>query len=129
MWRLSTVLITRFVDAIRLDSTQRNSPLSIAEYARDEIRVLKELTWHYVIVQHELASGQRGQQRIIESLFDILVDAAHSRSQWKLFPASIQEQLQLHNRPQSIIRTVTDYIASMTEKEAVRQFQALTGSG
>jgi len=73
---------------------QDYSPVSIAEYAKDEIRVLKELTWHYVIVRHELATPQRGQQRIIESLFNILLEAAHSRNHWKLFPAALQERLE-----------------------------------
>ncbi len=50
IWQLSTVLISRFVEAIRLVPNQLHSPVIIEEYARDEIRVLKELTWHYVIL-------------------------------------------------------------------------------
>ena len=96
--------------------------------AKEEIRVLKELTWHYVIVRHELASGQRGQQKIIESLFDILLDAANSSKQWKLLPASPQERFKEDSGREAIVRSVTDYIASMTEKDAIRQFRALTGA-
>ncbi len=129
IWQLSTVLISRFVDAIKLKTEQGQSPVSIAEYAKDEIRVLKELTWHYVIVRHELATGQRGQQKVIESLFSIFLDAANSKTQWKLFPISIQEQLKADHSHMNVVRTVTDHIASMTEKEAVRQFQTLTGAG
>jgi dGTPase len=127
IWQLSTVLISRFVDAIRLQTGNPASPVSIAQYARDEIRVLKELTWHFVIVRHELATPQRGQQRIIESIFDILLEAAHSRKQWKLFPAALQERLAEDSGRMAIVRTVTDHIASMTEKEATRQFRILTG--
>ena len=57
VWQLSTVLISRFVEAIRLQTGQEHSSVSIDQYARDQIRVLKELTWHYVIVHHELATG------------------------------------------------------------------------
>ncbi len=129
IWQLSTVLISRFVEAICLRPDQEESPVHIEGYARDEIRVLKELTWHYVILHHELATGQRGQQRIIEGLFDTLSDAANSRSHWKLFPVNVQERLQDSGTDKaSVVRVVTDYIASMTEKEAARQFRALNGA-
>jgi dGTPase len=129
MWQLSTFLISRFVDAIRLQTGQASSPVRIDQYARDEIRVLKELTWHYVIVHHELATGQHGQQQIIETLFTTLLDAAHGKHHWKLFPAAIQERLDENSSSEAIVRTVTDYIASMTEKEATRQFRTLSGIG
>ena len=128
IWRLSTVLISRFVDAIRLRA-DRGCPVHVEDYARDEIRVLKELTWHYVILHHELATGQHGQQRIIEGLFDTLTDAASSKDRWKLFPLNVQEQLdEARTRRSSPIRIVSDYIASMTEKEATRQFRSLIGA-
>jgi dGTPase len=129
VWQLSTVLISRFVDAIRLQAGQEHSPVSIDQYAKDEIRVLKELTWHYVIVHHELATGQHGQQRIVETLFTILLDAAQSKNHWKLFPAALQERLGEDSSDAATVRTVTDYIASMTEKEAWRQFRTLSGTG
>jgi dGTPase len=129
LWQLSTVLISRFVEAIRLHTGQDRGSVSIDDYAKDEIRVLKELTWHYVIVHHELATGQHGQQRIIQDLFDILLGAAQSKSQWKLFPLALQERLEEDNSAAAIVRTVTDYIASMTEKEAVRQSRILSGTG
>jgi dGTPase len=128
IWQLSTVLISRFADAIRLRTGQDESPVSIDQYAKDQIRVLKELTWHYVILHHELATGQHGQQRIIETLFTTLLDAAHSRKQWKLFPVSLQERLEEHRSDPAIVRIVTDHLASMTEKEASRQFRALSGA-
>jgi dGTPase len=128
MWQFSTVLISRFVEAIHLQTGQDHSPVTIDQYAKDEIRVLKELTWHYVIVRHELATGQHGQRRIIESLFDALLEAAQSKKEWRLFPAAVQERLEEDNNRASIVRTVTDYIASMTEKEAIRQFRILSGT-
>ncbi len=129
IWQLSTVLISRFADAIRLQPGQLQSPVSIEQYAKDEIRVLKELTWHYVIVHHELATGQHGQQRMIETLYTTLLDAAHSKPRWSLFPASVQERLDEAGKSDAAtVRVVTDYIASMTEKEAARQFRTLTGA-
>ena len=129
IWQLSTVLISRFVEAIRLQTGQDHSPVRIDEYAQDQIRVLKELTWHYVIVHHELATGQHGQQRIIETLFTTLLDAAQSRNRWKLFPAALQERLAEDSSDAATVRTVTDYVAAMTEKEAGRQFRRLSGVG
>lgn len=122
LWQLSTFFISRFVEAIRLQPGKGASPIAIEEYARDEIRALKELTWHYVIIQHELATGQHGQKHIIEVLFNTLLDAAHDKSKWKLFPTAIQERIEQDSGDTALVRTVTDHIASMTEKEAVRQF-------
>ena len=41
VWQFSTVLISRFVDAIRLQTDQGYSPVIIDQYVKDEIRVLK----------------------------------------------------------------------------------------
>jgi dGTPase len=129
LWRLSTVLISRFVEAIRLRTDPGEPPVHIEEYAKDEIRVLKELTWHYVILRHELAADQRGQQRIVEGLFDILSEAARNEKEWKLFPFDVKERLAgARAQGLSLTRVVTDYISSMTEKEAGRQFRALNGA-
>jgi dGTPase len=128
IWQLSSFLISRFVEAIRLQPNP-HAPVHIEDYAKDEIRVLKELTWHYVILHHDLATGQHGQQHIIESLFTMLVEASHARSRWKLFPPSLQERLQdAGTNDRMLARVVTDHIAGMTEKEATWQFRILTGT-
>jgi dGTP triphosphohydrolase len=112
-----------------LSDTTTRSPLKIEGYAKDEIWVLKELTWHYVIVHNDLAVGQRGQRRIIEDLFKILAEAAHNKDEWKLFPIDQQENLESAVRDgSSLVRVVVDYIASMTEKEAIGTHRVLTGS-
>ena len=64
---------------------------------------------------------------IIKTLFDTLLDAAHTKADWKLFPSAFQERLAADSKDKALVRTVTDYIASMTEKEAKRQFHTLTG--
>src|SRR5579883_471948 len=128
LWRLSTVLISRFVDAIRLQPRDHASPVFIQAYALDEVRVLKELTWHYVILHHELATGRHGQDRIIEGLFNIFIDAALSTSRSKVFPMNVQAQLEeAPKTTPSVARIVADYIASMTDKEASHQFRVLHG--
>jgi dGTPase len=126
--QLGTVLISRFVDCIKLTDTAPQSPVKIAGYAKDEIWVLKELTWHYVIVHNSLAVGQRGQQKIIEDLFEILAEAAVHKNEWKLFPIDQQENLHSAASDASLIRVVVDYIASMTEKEAISTHRLMTGT-
>jgi dGTPase len=58
IWQFTTVLISRYVDAIRLlpPTKDTESVVQIESYAQDEIRMLKELTWHYVILNNELAT-------------------------------------------------------------------------
>ncbi|MCZ2148513.1 MAG: dNTP triphosphohydrolase [Bryobacterales bacterium] len=128
IWQFSTVLISRFVEAIKL-RTDHTSPVMIEEFARDEVRVLKELTWHYVIVHNDLATGQHGQQRVIRELFRIFLGAAERKRDWKLFPLSLREQLAgAADDSRLLVRIVTDHIAGMTEKEAISQFRTLTGA-
>lgn len=128
IWQFSTVLISRFVEAIKL-RTDHTSPVMIEEFARDEVRVLKELTWHYVIVHNDLATGQHGQQRVIRELFRIFLGAAERKRDWKLFPLSLREQLAgAADDSRLLVRIVTDHIAGMTEKEAISQFRTLTAA-
>ena len=127
IWRLATVLISRFISAIKLQPNKRLiSSVKIEENAQDEIRVLKELTWHYVIVHHDLAAPQRGLENVIETLFDTLLDAASTKRRWKVFPVREREQIEKASTNKDLVRIVTDYISSMTEKEALRGFRTLT---
>jgi dGTPase len=128
LWRFSTLLISRYVDAIRLAPQDPNLHLTdIKKSALDEIRMLKELTWHYVILNNELAAVQHGQTQAVRLVFETLLNAAKGSS-WKLFPPPYQEELQSAARNLTLItRTVIDYVAGMTEHEVERLYAVLSG--
>jgi dGTPase len=58
LWQSTTVLISQYAGAIRLanPTTADDSAIILESNARDEILMLKELTWHYVILKNDLAS-------------------------------------------------------------------------
>jgi dGTPase len=129
LWQFITVLISRYVEAIRLVEPDASGRcVKIEKAAEDEIRMLKELTWHYVILQNELATHQRGQRRIVECVFRDLRGAADEKKSWNLFPPFFKDEIrEADGDSMEITRSVTDYIAGMTEKEVLRTYRALSG--
>ena len=129
IWQFSTVLISRYVDAITLlmPTAGAKSVVDIKPYAEDEIRMLKELTWHYVILNNELATLQHGQTQTVRIVFETMFSAAKD-NRWKLFPPAYQEELDAA-KGDSLLQTrvVVDYVASMTEHEVARVYALLTG--
>jgi dGTPase len=129
LWQFITVLITRYVGEIKLaDPDENGRCVAISKSAEDEIRMLKELTWHYVILQSELATGQRGQRKAVERVFNDLREAADDKKAWKLFPPFFKEEIRNASGDRAkITRSIADYISSMTEKELLRTYRALSG--
>lgn len=128
LWQLITVLISRYVSKIHLRERGNSASLVQCEpRATAEIFMLKELTWHYVILRPELAVQQHGQRQAIQTVWSALLnDAMKSRS--TLFPLEYQEELDRAKRDTHLRkRIVADYIASMSETELMRVYQALRG--
>jgi dGTPase len=92
---------------------------------QDEVRILKELTWHYVIENPRFATEQFGKKKIIQTLFGVFIDAAHEPNCWNMFPTAYQEQL--HEGSVSPARCVADYISSLGEQRAVELASELGG--
>lgn len=119
-----------------------NGGIQIDEDARDQVTVLKQLTWHFVINSPSLATLQRGQRETIRTLFTNLNDWA--RDAWgderevSKLPRGLREYLLISEadpgpkggkpeREALVARAVVDYIASLTEEQCVILFQRLTG--
>jgi dGTPase len=129
IWQFTTVLISRYVEATSLvmPTSGARSVVHIKQYAQDEIQILKELTWHYVILNNELANLQHGQTQTIRVVFETMAADAKGQS-WNLFPPAYQEELETA-KDDSLLRAriVVDYIASMTEHEVARVYRLLIG--
>jgi dGTPase len=97
-----------------------------------QVALLKEMTWCYVINNPALAAHQYGQRKAIRMLFEIFSDAAERRD-WALFPPQFQEEANELLRQEGEIaparraRLVADTIASLTDQQALRLYQRLTG--
>lgn len=97
-----------------------------------QVALLEELTWRYVIDNPGLAGHRYGQRKIIRALFDIFSEAGRERN-WALFPPEFREEAEDVPRTQGDIpparcaRLVADTISSMTDQQALRLSQRLTG--
>lgn len=99
-----------------------------------EVQLLKELTWTYVIENPALAAHQRGQRLAIQTLFSAFNGAAIEK-QWTLFPAFYREQAislagvhKDHVIPvEERVRLVADTIAALTDRQAILLYQQFTG--
>lgn len=136
---MAGALFTEYVDTAEV----RNGHLYIRPDREAQVNVLKQLTWCYVIDRPGLATRQRGQMRVIDELFTCLMIwvaearqspreklrlPLHLRSLWEL--AKDDAGMQAWARDdQTLIeaRSVVDYIASLTEQQALDLHARLMG--
>lgn len=101
--------------------------------AENELALLKRLTWTYVILNPKLASQQLGQRRIVRELYEQFRDSAEGNGAL-LSPASrvrLAEELketETEGRAAICGRIAADTICRMTEDEALKTFNRLTGT-
>jgi dGTPase len=122
---IGSFLITRYINAVSIEATKSTWTLNIPDAYRDEVEVLKSLTWKYVIQRPSLAIIQRGQRRVISELFEIYMEAA-DKPPYSILPPGYAERLKDADA-QSKLRTVVDLVASLTEAGALEIYQRLRG--
>lgn len=95
---------------------------------RQQVEFLKVFTWRYVILNEALASQQAGQREIVRCLYENFRDAICKGHTWRVpkrFGSFLkQSQSTIKNEA---VRIAADVVASMTEREAVAQYQQLRG--
>jgi dGTPase len=109
-------------------------PVAIEPRYVRELKLLKELVWHYVILNPNLTTQQHGQTAVVQMLFNTYLEAAEGDlRQLRIFPPRVQEELlgieNLTGDDLSYarIRAVVDLIAGMTEDQAVRLYRRIGG--
>ncbi len=130
----TSFLIGRYIGAIRLQvPSAATEPFAVIDpLLKREVAMLKELTWQYVIRHPSLATQQFGQRRVITSLFDTYFEACGDKADWHLLPPRWQEVAE-HDcvdgkgRDTDRARLVCDFIAGLTEPQAVELYQRLNG--
>jgi dGTPase len=128
--QVSSTLIDRFIRGITLTPGAQRT-VAIDPQVETEIRVLKEMTWVYVINNPSLASQQHGQRRVIRELFEIFIDAVEGKNPHHLLPLACREHLETirgtETEAQEKVRVVLDLIAGMTELQAIEMYRRLAG--
>ncbi len=128
--RFTSLHVSRYINAVNLcDPVLHNGCLiQIDESAMEEVKMLKELTWHYVMRSPALTAQKRGYVRIIEYLFNTFHEASQHVKDWDIFPFGYRERLESTADAQERSRIVIDLIASMTETQAMQMYQRLQGT-
>jgi dGTPase len=130
-------LINTYISGLRIlpRADDERPRVEIDPGLKDQVTMLKELTWHYVIERPSLASQQHGQKRVVAGLFDIYAGAAQDSSKRALLPPGHQERLAAAEKVAHAkdhrdlqLRTAADIVAGLTEAQAVTLYQRLTGS-
>lgn len=123
-------MIKVFLNAVDLSlpSSSTTAKLHINPSLKSVVSMLKELTLHYVVMHPSLATQQHGQKKIIKTLFEIFTEAARDAERRNLFPFAFRELVE-RAKPDKVnpLRIVCDFIASMSERQAINLFHRLTG--
>jgi dGTPase len=128
----SSTLIGRFVNAIELQipSASDQPFVKIARRQKLEVRLLKALTWFYVISNPALVSQQDGQKTIVRELFDAFRNAAISRKDHgrNIIPLNARDEiLEAADDDEQLARAVADLIARMSEPGLVKLYRRIKG--
>lgn len=123
--QVGSIFIARYINAFSLRKPTLENPVrvEIAADFRKEVLILKQLTWHYVILNPLLATQQHGQRKIIKGLVSMLIDSA--KEPFEVFPYAFRDRLRIG---ESDKRVVADYIAGMTERQAHSLYVRMTGT-
>ena len=139
--RFASAWIRYLQDLTTLEFREGRFWLQVPLEARRVVEILKAITKHYVIDESTMEMMQAGQQRVISQLFEALFTIAYDveaavatkgKSRRRL-PARLQEYLSIAigvdhlDFPQAVARSVTDFICSLTDKQAGLLHQRLTG--
>jgi len=122
------LLISRYINGADVIQEDGHMQLTIDGKLEDEVAMLKELIWIYVIRDPALATQQIGQRHMIKHLFKTYVDAAESKESWSIFPTYYQERLEKTTSSEERKRTCADLISGMTETQVSKIYNRITGN-
>jgi dGTPase len=119
-------LITRYIDAPRIELSEGAPVFAVDSNLRDEVEILKQLAWFYVINRPSLGILQSGHRRVVRELYRAYETAA-LENEWRLFPPYYVARLRDTPAEDGRKRVVVDLIASMTEASAVEVYRRMAG--
>lgn len=124
--QLGSHLIGLYISAVTLRDSGDGIEFVIDDDIVDQVKVLKQLTWFYVINRPSLAVIQRGQTQMIETLFGMYRKAV-TAGELHLLPPLFAERAEEVSGDAGKERVVIDLIAGMTESSAAEIYRQRTG--
>ena len=125
----ASTLITAYLAAFSVQECMREgcAQVSIDENARRQVKVLKDLTWVYVVMRPSLAVLQAGRRRIIEDLYERYYAATGENGDRRLLPPAYAARLEPGATDIARSRLATDLVASLTERAALELYRRMSG--
>jgi dGTPase len=124
---LGSQLIGTYVSAPGLrDAGEDVVELEIEDALVEQVLVLKQLTWFYVINRPSLSVIQRGQREIVKTLLGMYRKAV-ARGEFHILPPLYRERVEGAPGEAARERVIIDLIASMTEASAAEIYRQRTG--
>ena len=123
-------LISRLINQLQLrepaDAAESTVTKDVVE--QQEIAILKQLTWFYVIDAPALAMQHKAQKKIIEKLCKVFLSAAQEKKPSGVLPIYYRDLLSTPGMSDDEkSRAAVDLIASMTESQAATVYQRIEG--
>ena len=121
----TALLIRRYVTDVQLVQDGDNIDFvgAASKELRHEVNFLRGLVWYYVIERPELRLQQEGQLRIVSDLFEKYHEAARDGKR-AMLPIAMAEAID-SDVPHT--RATADFIASLTERQAVALWGKMSG--
>ena len=123
LYQFSTRLITKYVTAIT-PARAEGALVSVQQNARDEVDVLKELVWAYVILNPDLAVLQAGHRKAIRTVFKQFLLAGRE-GRVHFFPVGFRRRITDCKSDDALVRVVGDHVAGMTERKLLHTYRRL----
>ena len=132
----SSNLIQRFVWAAEIGAPGAPDRIECPRSLRLQLKFLQRLVWTHVIDNPRLATQQRGQRRIIRTLFETYLTAVKAHD-YALVPALFHRELaslgdarpekdRTQNTPEET-RLAVDIVASFSDDQAVLLYRRIIG--
>ncbi len=122
----------------------RDGKIALKENIRFEVEIFKQFTIYFVIQSRALQTQQHGEEKIIRYIFECYYDAAKKiqfsddkyEKRSSILPPDFHEILKAEialnerNFPPDLLRArvVADVISRMTDEDALRMYQRLSGN-
>jgi dGTPase len=124
---LGSQLIGAYISAPRLrDGEAGKVELWIDDAIVEQVLVLKQLTWFYVINRPSLSVIQRGQREIVKTLFGMYRKAV-AKGEFHILPPLYAERIEIAPGDAARERAIIDLLASMTEASAAEIYRERVG--
>jgi dGTPase len=123
---IGSTLISRYIAAPTLSDEGEDVVFEIPQPMKDEVTVLKDLTWCYIIERPSLAVIQQGHRHVVGSLFGMYNEAVENGDD-SLLPPAFRERAGDAYDGFERERVVIDLIAGMTEASATEIYKQHLG--